>query len=59
MKTPKNCKDKKIERAIRLTWESLQSHLYWTHSKSSEGKQFHKKAIREYAEIISILSELL
>jgi len=55
----KQNKDKKKERAIRLTWTSLESHLYWTHSKSSEGKQFHKRAIKEYVEIISILSELL
>ncbi len=42
----------KVERIIRLAWSSLESHLYWTHSKSSEGKNFHKQAIREYIEII-------
>lgn len=52
-------KDKKIVKAVRLVWSSLQSHLEYTYKKSWEGKQFHKKAIREYSEIISILSELL
>lgn len=42
----------KVERIIRLAWSSLESHLYWTHSKSSEGRNFHKQAIREYIEII-------
>ena len=53
-----NEKAKKIDRAIRLTWESLESHLHWTHKKSSEGLKFHRKCIKDYAEIIKILSEL-
>ena len=52
-------KEKDIERAIRIAWDSLQSHLRYTYAKSSEGKKFHKKCIREYAEIISILSKHL
>lgn len=48
----------KIDKAIRLAWESLESHLHWTHNKSSEGIKFHRKCINEYAEIIKILSEL-
>jgi hypothetical protein len=55
----KHNKEKKIERALRLTWDSLQSHLEYTYKKSWEGKQFHKKAVKDYSEIISILSELL
>ena len=47
-----------VEKIIRLAWNSLESHLYWTHAKSSEGKQFHKKAIREYLEIISNSTKL-
>jgi hypothetical protein len=47
-----------IERAIRLAFSSLESHLYWTHKKTTEGKTFHKTAAKEYAEIISILSQL-
>lgn len=47
-----------IERAIRLAYDSLQSHLRYTYAKSSEGTAFHKKCVREYAEIISILVKL-
>jgi hypothetical protein len=49
---------KNVEKIIRLAWSSLESHLYWTHSKSSEGKSFHKQAIREYIEIIKTSIDL-
>lgn len=48
-----------IERCIRLTWESLESHLQWTYEKTEEGTKFHADAIRDYAEIITRLSKLL
>lgn len=51
-------KAKKIERAIRLAWSSLESHLQWTHKKSSEGEKFHKQCLEEYAELIKILTEI-
>jgi hypothetical protein len=54
----KNERAKKIEQAIRLIWESLESHLYYTHAKSSEGIRFHKRCVRDYAALIKILSEL-
>ena len=47
----------KIERAIRLTWGSLESHLDATHNVSDE-HDFHRKCVQEYAEVIKILSEL-
>ena len=52
-------KNKKIERAIRLTYDSLQSHLFGTYTKTPEGKRFHKNAIKDYLEILNILTELL
>lgn len=55
----KHSKEKKIEKAIRLTWDSLQSHLKYTQIKTTEGIAFHKKCVKEYAETIKILSELL
>lgn len=55
----KHLKEKKIEKAIRLTWDSLQSHLKYTQIKTSEGIKFHKDCVKEYAETIKILSELL
>jgi len=49
---------KKIARAIELAYSSLKSHQFWTYLKSSEGKRFHKQAIKDYAEIIKILTDL-
>lgn len=56
----------KIERCMRLTWDSLQSHLVFTYSpitkkekKDGETNDFHKRCVREYAEVISILADLL
>lgn len=48
----------KIDEAIRLIWDSLQSHLEWTHKQSSEGEQFHKRCVKEYTALIKILTEL-
>lgn len=55
----------KIERILRLTWDSLQSHLIYTHNLSKEQKKileeseaFHKKCVKEYSEIIKLVSEL-
>lgn len=49
---------KKLERLIRLTWSSLESHLKWTHQKTSEGITFHKKCVKDYSETIKLLSDL-
>lgn len=54
----KYAKEKKIERLIRLVWSSLESHLKYTHSNTSEGQKFHIDCIKEYAEQIKLLSEL-
>lgn len=51
-------KAKKIERAIKLIYDSLQSHLAYTYSASAEGKRFHRKCVRDYSELIKLLSEL-
>lgn len=63
MKKAKEEKAQKIERAIRLVWSSLSSHLKYTHHKDAckkdwEGHEWHQACIREYAEVIKILSEL-
>jgi hypothetical protein len=52
----------KIEKAIRLVWGSLESHLYYTHDGElarSENHQFHKDCVKEYSEVIQILADLL
>jgi hypothetical protein len=55
----------KIEEAIRLTWDSLESHLPWCHDKlegwakkRGESPAFHKKCVKDYARVITILTEL-
>ena len=45
-----------IEKSMRLVWDSLQSHLPYTHIKSAEGRDFHLKCVKEY---LVILNELL
>ena len=49
---------KLIEEAIRLTWDSLESHLVYTYSKDEAGYEFHKQATKEYAKVIEILTQL-
>lgn len=54
---------KKIEEAIRLTWDSLQSHLQYTHGQEElmlrdETKGFHKKCVKQYGAILKTLTEL-
>ena len=54
-------KAKEIEKAIRLTWSSLESHLLYTHSGKlirDEDREFHKQCVQEYADIIKVLSQL-
>ena len=53
-KTAKRSKD--IERALRLVWDSLESHLDATHR--GVDMRFHRQCVKEYAEVIHILSRL-
>lgn len=64
-------KREKIARAIRLVWLSLESHLEDTYdptypklksklAKECVGdKNFHRKCVKEYGEIIKTLTELI
>lgn len=60
MRNPKSdARARKIERAMKLCWESLDSHLYWTHHVSKTlDKSWEKKHVKGYAELMKILSEL-
>jgi len=49
---------KAVEKIIRQAWSSLESHLKFTHIKTSEGTTFHRKCIKEYIEIITEASKL-
>lgn len=50
---------RKVEANMRSVWSSLESHLHWMSRKSSEGKTFHKRCVKDYAKQIYNLSELL
>ena len=61
---------KQLKRAIELTWDSLDSHLGYindevkacsvkSHKKELGDKKFHRKCVREYAEILLTLSREL
>lgn len=52
-------KAKAIERLMRLSWSSLESHLKYTYINTTEGKNFHRKCVREYTEMLELLSKLL
>ena len=49
---------KLIDKAIRLVWDSLQSHLDGAYTKTPEGKKFHKQCIKDYCELLEIISKL-
>lgn len=58
-KLTKKQRAREIDKAIRLAYSSLESHLPYTYKKHVDGDmRFHRKCIAEYAEIISILSKL-
>lgn len=55
---------KKIVRAIRIVWESVDSHLDPAIDKRITGKvigsrAFHKKTVKEYMEVLDTLIDLL
>lgn len=60
-------KNKLIEEAIELTYSSLKSHLPWTYETLRNKKdiltfgtkQHHIRCIKEYARVITILTDLL
>lgn len=54
---------KNVERAMNLIWLSLKSHMgsggtYGKPIKNVGNPAFHKRCIREYSEVIKLLSEL-
>ena len=60
---------REIVKSIRLAWESLDSHLSFSekplahklrkHINTVGGQRFHKKCVREYAQIIQTLAKAL
>ena len=52
-----------IDEAMRLVYDSLQSHLPFTHVGSDslipgETVEFHKKCVKEYSRVLDLLSKL-
>jgi hypothetical protein len=60
--TTKERKDK-IRRAIRLVWESLDSHLPYIdkepESKTDGTMKFQTNCVKDYGELIKILTDIL
>lgn len=71
MKPKSNIKKERIAKAIRIVWDSLDSHLDDTFNpiypklKEKKAKEhigsqdFHRKCVREYATVIKTLADLL
>ncbi len=47
-----------IEEMIRIVWGSLESHLMFTHQKNPDGVEFHRQCVKEYAELIVMMTKL-
>ena len=50
-----------VGKAIREVWESLDSHIaptYTTGLKKPDDNAFHKKCVKEYADLIVLLTKL-
>lgn len=62
MKRKKQKRARRLQTAIELTWDSLQSHLSWCYAKKKrlgykESRKFHQKCVQEYAQVIKNLSK--
>ena len=55
-------REKKIGKAIEMVWISLESHLitpyYGRKGLFEKDNKFHQECVRDYAELIKIISEL-
>lgn len=47
-----------LDKIIRMIWESMESHLPFTYEKTAEGEEFHKQCVKDYAELILMLTKL-
>lgn len=54
----KDNRARKVEKAMKLVWGSLESHLDGAYLPTPEGKAFHKQCVREYAELMTLLVAL-
>lgn len=47
-----------LAEAIRRVWDSLESHLDWTHGEEEAVTDFHKECVKEYVQLIHLLTSL-
>jgi heme-degrading monooxygenase HmoA len=47
-----------LAEAIRIVWDSLESHLDWTHGEEEAVKDFHKECVKEYVQLMQLLTNL-
>ncbi len=66
MKTKQDVRAQTAEKCIRMVWNSMESHLKYMHTKdpdgfikNSDGKVFHKKTVKQYAELICYITKLI
>ena len=52
-------KDEISIRLIRGLWDSLESHLDYCVDPSAEGRRFHRRCVREYADMLLLATKLL
>jgi len=49
---------KKVSKALKEVWKSLDSHLPYTYNKHPDGNTFHKKCVKSYAKLLTIIADL-
>lgn len=51
-------RERDIEEFYRLIWSSLETHLDGMYLKTPEGRNFHKKTVKEYVRMMELLKRL-
>ncbi len=49
---------KAIEKTMKLTWASLETHLPYTHAKHRDGYKHHRDSVNEYIQMLIELNKL-
>lgn len=63
-KSPKDQRAEKVDRIIRIAFDSLKTHLPYSHTVTNKQKafigstSFHRKCVKDYAKIIMLATEL-
>lgn len=63
-KSPKDQRAEKVDQIIRISFDSLKTHLPYSHTITNKQKQFmgstsfHRTCVKDYAKIIMLATEL-